>query len=388
MLTTQGSGKPRALVVDDDEAVLRLHARILEKAGYDVDTALDGAAAVRALTSSSFDVIFTDIDMPGMTGLELLERVRGFDLDVPVVMITGIPSVDTAINAMEQGALRYFVKPVAPQALVKVAGDAVLLHRIATAKRQALDLAGGVDRFVGDRAGLGASFDRAVDSLYMVFQPIVACSARTVYAYEALLRSREPSLPHPGAVLDAAERLGRVHELGRLIRAKATSAGERLPDGVLLFLNLHPSDLLDEELFRPDSALAALASRVVLEITERASLDGIGDVRSRIASLRKIGFRIAVDDLGAGYAGLTSFTLLDPDIVKLDMALVRDVHKEPKKQSIVRTMVTLCKELGIVVTSEGIEVAEERDELVRAGCDLMQGYLFARPGDAFPVPVF
>jgi sensor c-di-GMP phosphodiesterase-like protein len=100
-----------------------------------------------------------------------------------------------------------------------------------------------------------------------------------------------------------------------------------------------------------------------------------------------IGFRIAVDDLGAGYAGLTSFTLLEPDIVKLDMALVRDVHREPKKRTLVKTMITMCKELGIVVTSEGIEVPEERDELARAGCDLMQGYLFAKPGDAFPVPV-
>jgi EAL domain-containing protein (putative c-di-GMP-specific phosphodiesterase class I) len=107
-----------------------------------------------------------------------------------------------------------------------------------------------------------------------------------------------------------------------------------------------------------------------------------------MAALRAIGFRIAVDDLGAGYAGLTSFTLLEPDVVKLDMALVRDIHKEPKKLAVVKTMITLCKELGIVVTSEGIEVPEERDELARAGCDLMQGYLFAKPGDAFPTPVF
>jgi len=67
---------------------------------------------------------------------------------------------------------------------------------------------------------------------------------------------------------------------------------------------------------------------------------------------------------------------------------VRDIHKEPKKLAVVRTMITLCKELGIVVTSEGIEVAGERDELQRAGCDLMQGYLFAKPGDAFPIPAF
>jgi EAL domain-containing protein (putative c-di-GMP-specific phosphodiesterase class I) len=70
------------------------------------------------------------------------------------------------------------------------------------------------------------------------------------------------------------------------------------------------------------------------------------------------------------------------------MALVRDLHREPTKQTLVRTMISMCKELGVVVTGEGIETLEERDELARAGCDLMQGYLFARPGDAFPTPGF
>lgn len=379
---------PLALVVDDDDALLRAHARVLTSAGYRVETAPDGLAAAQALERSSFEVILSDIDMPGMNGIQLLERVRAHDLDVPVVLITGSPSVETAIRAMEQGALRYLVKPVEVQALIKVANDAVRLHRIAKAKRQALDLAGGVDRFVGDRAGLAASFERAIASLHIAYQPIVAWSTRAIYAYEALLRSREPSLPHPGAVLDAAERLDRVHDLGRLIRAKAIEPHKMLPDGVLLFLNLHPADLLDEDLFLPTGALALLAKRVVLEITERASLEGIRDVRSRIASLRKLGFRIAVDDLGAGYAGLTSFTLLEPDIVKLDMALVRNIHQEPKKQTVVRTMITMCRELGIVVTAEGIETPEERDELAIAGCDLMQGYLFAKPAAAFPNPSF
>jgi EAL domain-containing protein (putative c-di-GMP-specific phosphodiesterase class I) len=379
---------PRALVVDDDEALLRIHARALAAKGYRVETAPDGNAAVKALEEHTFDVILSDIDMPGMSGIGLLQRVRAHDLDVPVVIITGAPSVDTAMAAMEHGALRYLVKPVELAVLVKVTGDAVRLHRIAKAKRQALDLAGGVDRFVGDRAGLLASFERTLESLYIAYQPIVSWSKRTVFAYEALLRSREPSLPHPGAVLDAAERLGRVHELGRRIRARAVEPLGTLPEDVVLFLNLHPSDLLDEELFATDTPLARVANRVVLEMTERASLDGIKDVQARVTSLRELGFRIAIDDLGSGYAGLTSFALLEPNVVKLDMALVRNLHKEPTKQTLVRTMISMSGELGIIVTGEGIETPEERDELARAGCDLMQGYLFAKPGDPFAIPSF
>ncbi len=378
----------RVLVVDDEEAVLRVHARVLSKAGYQVETAADGHAAERVLDKVSFDVIVSDIDMPGMNGIALLERVRRRDLDVSVVFVTGSPSAETAIKAMEHGALRYLVKPVETAELVKTVGDAVRLHRLARAKRQALEIAGGPDRFMGDQAGLVASFDRAVDSLHIAYQPIVSWSKRSVFAYEALLRCREPSLPHPGAVLDAAERLGRVHELGRTIRARAIEPLAQLPEDVILFLNLHPSDLLDPQLFVADGPLAAVAPRIVLEITERATLHGMNDVRSRVASLRKLGFRIAIDDLGAGYAGLTSFTLLEPDIVKLDMALVRDLDREPRKQTLVRTMISMCKELGITVTSEGIETPAERDELARGGCDLMQGYLFAKPGDAFPTSSF
>jgi EAL domain-containing protein (putative c-di-GMP-specific phosphodiesterase class I) len=378
----------RVLVVDDEEALLRAHVRVLSKAGYQVETAVDGHAAERVLDKVSFDVIVSDIDMPGMNGIALLDRVRRRDLDVSVVFVTGSPSVETAIKAMEHGALRYLVKPVEPAELVKTVGDAVRLHRLARAKRQALEIAGGPDRFMGDQAGLVASFDRALDSLHIAYQPIVSWSKRSVFAYEALLRCREPSLPHPGAVLDAAERLGRVHELGRTIRARAIEPLAQLPEDVILFLNLHPSDLLDPQLFVADGPLAAVAPRIVLEITERATLHGMNDVRSRVASLRKLGFRIAIDDLGAGYAGLTSFTLLEPDIVKLDMALVRDLDREPRKQTLVRTMISMCKELGITVTSEGIETPAERDELARGGCDLMQGYLFAKPGDAFPASSF
>lgn len=387
-MTAEQSTGPRALVVDDEEALVRVHARTLSKEGYRVEAAADGDAALRAISQTSFDVILTDIDMPGINGLTLLERIRAHDLDVPVVMITGNPLLDTAMKAMEHGAFRYLTKPVQHDILVNVANDAVRLHNLAKAKRAALNLAGGVDRLIGDQAGLVASFGRALDTLYMAYQPIVSWSDKTVFAYEALLRSRESTLPHPGIILDAAERLGKVHDLGRRVRAKAIEPLLTFPPETLLFVNLHPDDLLDETLLATDAPLSAVANRIVLEITERASLHKVRDVQARIASLRKLGFRIAVDDLGAGYAGLTSFTLLQPDIVKLDMALVRDLHRDPTKQTLVRTMVSMCKELGIIVTSEGIETPEERDELVRAGCDLMQGYLFAKPSDPFPTPRF
>lgn len=374
----------RLLLVDDDPALLRAFARMLSADGYAVDTRADGEAAVEAVRQSRYDAIVSDIDMPRLDGVAMLERIRAHDLDVPVVLVTGNPTLDTAMAAVEHGALRYVPKPVEGDKLRRIVRDAVRLHRLARAKREALELVGSEDNFAGDRAGLTASFGRALDTLWMAYQPIVSWSRREVFGYEALLRSREQSLPHPGAVLDAAERLDRVHELGRIIRGRAAEPVARMPEGAMLFVNLHARDLLDDHLFDRTTPLANVAGRVVLEITERASLHHVRDVVARIARLRDMGFRIAVDDLGAGYAGLTSFAQLEPEVVKLDMSLVRGVHGQPTKLTLVRTMIAMCRELGMQVVAEGIETTEERDAIVDAGCDLMQGYLFAKPGPAFP----
>ena len=144
------------------------------------------------------------------------------------------------------------------------------------------------------------------------------------------------------------------------------------------------TDLTDPALSDPESPLSKIAHRVVLEITERSSLDEVRDARRRVAALREMGFRIAVDDLGAGYAGLSSFTLLEPEIVKLDMSLVRDIHVTSTKQKVVRSMTALSKDMGMIVVAEGVETTEERDCLLDLGIDLLQGFLFAKPGPPFP----
>jgi EAL domain-containing protein (putative c-di-GMP-specific phosphodiesterase class I) len=215
-------------------------------------------------------------------------------------------------------------------------------------------------------------------------QPIVSWSRKEVFGYEALVRCGEPTLPNPGALLSAAERLGATAELGRAIRAQAARIAAELPVGCALFVNLHARDLVDDTLYAKTSELTLVADRVVLEITERASLDDLADLSGRAAELRRLGFRIAVDDLGAGYAGLTSFARLEPEVAKLDMSLVRGVHAEVTKQRLIRSVASLCAEMKIQVIAEGVETQAERDTLLGLGCDLLQGYLFARPERTLP----
>jgi EAL domain-containing protein (putative c-di-GMP-specific phosphodiesterase class I) len=250
---------------------------------------------------------------------------------------------------------------------------------MAKIKREALEMFRLEGKHLGDRASLEARLGRAMETLWIAYQPIISWSRRTTFAYEALVRNEEPTLRSPPDLFEAAERLGRLQELGRAVRDHVARTLDEQPMNALLFINLHAMELDDDSLISASAPLSRHASRVVLEVTERAPLEQIRDVTARVAQLRGLGYRIAVDDLGAGYAGLTSFAHLEPEVVKVDMSLIRGIDRSPMKQKLLRSIVTLCRELGIEIIAEGVETVDERDALVALGADLCQGYLFARP---------
>jgi EAL domain-containing protein (putative c-di-GMP-specific phosphodiesterase class I) len=383
-----GGGR-RVLVVEDDRSLREAYADILLDAGFDVVTASDVAGALSALEAEPVDVVVSDVLMPGGTGVDLLRAVRERDLDVPVVLVTGSPSVETAVQAVEMGALHYMLKPVGSPELVRAIANAARLRRLASVKREALRYLGRTDALMGDRAGLEAVFGRAVDALYMAYQPIVRTRDGSVFAWEALLRTREPAVAGPVQFFDMAEKLGRVKELGRAVRARVARTASRTR-GVMFFVNLHADEFLDEALYDGSAPLSALAPEIALEITERSPIDSVPDLRARRQSLRELGFRLAVDDLGSGYAGLTAFASLEPDFVKLDRGLVAAIDREPIKRRIVASIASVSRDLGIAVVAEGIETESERREMADMGCDLMQGFFFRRPDelkgqDFFPV---
>jgi EAL domain-containing protein (putative c-di-GMP-specific phosphodiesterase class I) len=376
----------RLLLVDDDADVLRAYARTLECHDVAVDTVSCGKEAAARVKSRSYDAIVCDLRMPDITGIEFLRTLRAQDADVPVILITAQPDLESAISAVEYGAFRYLVKPIAAKDLLETTMRAARLHKMARLKREAVELPGNDGRRLVEHAAMEGRFAGGVNLMWMAFQPIVSWHDRRVFGFEALLRSDEPLMRNPAEILDAAERLGRVHELGRAVRARIAAAVPDAPEDATIFVNLHSSDLNDEQLYEQDAPLSRFAPRVVFEVTERASLYGVKDVAQCVAKLKGMGFRIAIDDLGAGYAGLTSFTQLEPEMVKLDMSLVRGIDTDARRQSIVRSMTKLCDELGICVVAEGVETEGERDRVATIGCDLLQGYVFARPERGFSLP--
>lgn len=374
----------RVLVVDDEPVIRTMCRAVLVREGWEVELACDGREGVDKVRAAggNLDCVVSDINMPELDGHGFLREVREIDADLPVLLMTADPKLDGAVRAIDEGAVSYLAKPFAPEQFAAVVARAARRHGLARMQRRANAFA-TAGHHGDDVAALSARFARALEQTWMAYQPIVDRATGEVRAYEALLRTDETSMQRPDVFIGVAERLDRVIELGRAVRKAVAVDASQLPEGVRLFVNLHPLELTDEQLFSADNPLAAMASRVVIELTERVALDTLVDTPRRCAMLRRMGFAIAIDDLGAGYAGLGSLAAIEPEVVKLDMGLVRGITTNPKKQRIVHATATLCRELGSEVVAEGVENVAERDAL-GSHVDMLQGYLYARPGRAFP----
>ena len=198
------------VVVDDEPMILRSLCHMLSASSYAILPCLNPHEAIRHICNDNVQVVISDVSMPEMSGIELLRTIREHDPDLPVVLVTGVPQHGTAADAIEFGAFKYLVKPVDPALLLQTVERAVRLYRLAQAKRQALTLFGD-PRVEAERAKLEATFARAINRMWMAFQPIVRASDHSVYGYEALLRSYEHAMPGPEPLLQAAERLGNLN---------------------------------------------------------------------------------------------------------------------------------------------------------------------------------
>jgi len=379
------SWRGRVLLVDDDAHLLHAWRRTLRAAGFAVEILEDSLALPALLRGEAFEAVITDIRMSGLDGFAVLRAVRDAAPEVPVVLATGSADLRSAIQAVEAGAFRYLQKPVGAKELADTVGEAVRMHRISRAREEAFRVVGeeAVQARARARLELSELFDRALELRYMAYQPMCDRRSGEPWAYEALLRTEEPRLARPMDFLAAAEDLDRLVDIGRAVRNDVSFALAQVPEGRSLFVNLHPVDLEDEDLYDPAAPLSRVAPRVVLEITERASLSDVPELASRLARLRALGFRIAVDDLGAGFAGLASFARLRPEVVKIDMSLVRGVETDPVRRKLVGSITRASHDLGILVVAEGIESEAEREALAVLEVDLLQGYLLGRPARAF-----
>jgi EAL domain-containing protein (putative c-di-GMP-specific phosphodiesterase class I) len=223
------------------------------------------------------------------------------------------------------------------------------------------------------------------------FQPIVDVCSETVYSYEALVRGTNGE--SAGWVLDHVRDENR-YRFDQDCRVAAIALAARLGMQTNLNINFMPNAVYrPENCIRTTFAAAAKYSfpieRIVFEVVENDPLADSSRLVDIMREYQRFGFLTAIDDFGAGYRDLELLAQFRPDVLKIDMALVRDIGQRKPLQAIVHGIVLTCRELGVRVLGEGVETLAEYAWLRDAGIDLFQGYLFGRPGfESLPEPDF
>ncbi|MBC8067691.1 MAG: EAL domain-containing protein [Deltaproteobacteria bacterium] len=362
------------LVVDDDERVRRALAMMLHADGHEVIAVDNGHTALETARERLFDVALVDHRMGDLDGIAVLQRLREIQPMCTRVLLTGSLDLDTALDAVNLGSATHVLeKPIGIDALSWV------IRSTLQERQRMLEAYHDLQRVHRSAGRMRLLTLLGSEDLKLALQPIVRGDGAVV-AYEALLRSADPVLSGPLSVLRAAEEHGLIDRLAEAVAQRATAILDRLPLEHRLFVNLHPEELRDSDAL--DERLRLMqrhASRVVLEITERSSLaDAVGWERS-IETISRRGFTIAVDDLGSGYSSLSVLAELQPRYIKIDMSIVRDIDKVPRKQRLFDLLCRFADATDALVVAEGIETAAESETVQRCGAHLLQGYLYARP---------
>jgi EAL domain-containing protein (putative c-di-GMP-specific phosphodiesterase class I) len=224
------------------------------------------------------------------------------------------------------------------------------------------------------------------------YQPVVAFDASRITAFEVLARWKSDRLGWvaPDQFVPIVEKLGLISDLGDNLLQQACLDARQWPPHIMLALNISATQLSDPSLGTRILSILGTADfkphRLELEITETALVERMEIAQKVIGQLRSAGVRIALDDFGTGYATLGQLLSFRFDRIKIDSRFVKKLHKDNNSLIIVRAILGLANELGLAVTAEGIENAEQLTTLKANGCREGQGYLFAGPVAAGDVP--
>jgi len=388
LLSTFGAAEPIRVLLADDEAGLRLaltellsHVERLELIG----TAADAEEAIRIAAADQPDVALVDVRMPEGGGPA---AARGISRVSPRTRVIALSAYEDRANVLEMlraGAVGYLVKSTAADELVDgiqrvaeggtslsaevmsgvVAELATQLRREEIEREVDEGIRGDIERFV---SGHG---------VWMVFHEIVDLVTRERIGVEALARfgsipARPPDLWFADAT---ALELGMQLELRAL--KEALQALPRLQDGTFLSVNCsHHAAVVPEVADRLDG----VEDRVVLEITEHEAIEDYGALAETLAPLRARGLRVAVDDVGAGYASLRHALQLAPDMVKMDLSLTRDIDRDAGRRALASALISFAQETSMTIVAEGIETAAELETLLSLGVRYGQGFYLSRPG--------
>ncbi|WP_338033228.1 bifunctional diguanylate cyclase/phosphodiesterase [Desulfobulbus alkaliphilus] len=231
------------------------------------------------------------------------------------------------------------------------------------------------------------------ENIKALFQPIIHLQTRQIYGYEGLIRGPVNTILHaPTRLFEAATSAGRLAELDLLCRRVVIKRFAQLGLSGRLFINVDPSSLAHET-FREGVTLELIEqaginpSQVIIELTETRPVEDVQLMRQAMIHYRKMGFRVALDDLGAGYSGLKLWSEIRPDIVKIDRHFIQGIDEDRTKQQFVIAILKTATALGARVITEGVETEREYATLRKIGVEMVQGYYFCRPVEVPPTAI-
>lgn len=385
--TPGGTDTIRVIVADDDESIriwLRHLIEITEGLEL-VGEARDTAAAVEIARTAQPDVAVVDVRMPGGGGPEGAQLIQMFSSETRVLAFSSYDMTPQVLAMIEAGASGY---------VVKSGNDGEILTAIRTVADGGVYLSSGIDTRVMNhlRESLVASGQRMLQrsrvvgliedvlarrAIAMHYQPIVDLATSQVVGYEALARIDSERRQPPNLWFDDAAAVGRLAELEHLAITTAIEGLDRLEPADFLAVNISPLTASGPVL--EDALGSAPLHRIVLEITEHAAVVDYAQLTQSLQPLRDRGLRIAIDDVGAGYASMAHVLHLSPEVIKLDRSFTAGIDLHANRQSLVGTMRSFATQTGSVLLAEGIETVEELQTMGSLGVGLGQGYLLGHP---------
>lgn len=380
----------RVLVVDDTAADATLAARILTRAGLaDVTTLNDPRLVAETLDVLDPDLVLLDLRMPQMSGFEVLDVIRRFAAAsyLPVIVVSVDDSAESLQKAFHTGASDYVQKPFNPTELA-LRVRTLLQNRLAylELRRSRALLRARLHAFEPDLTDSGLTTDevrqaiRGVidsDTLRIAVQPVVDMRDGHRAGGEALSRFPDTTLGGPAGWFAAALEVDLLEELELHALRKTVDALPTQPPGSRLAVNLSPLALARSEDLLASADLPW--DRLTLELTEHVPIEDYDALTRVLARLRDAGALVSVDDTGAGFASLRHILELSPDVIKIDIGIIRGVNADPSRQALVEMLVGFTERTGARLVAEGVETEEERDALLTLGVTYGQGRLFGWP---------
>ena len=383
--------EPIRVLIADDEPTLRVAlAELLahEDGLVLVGEAGDADQAIELAVSRRPDVAILDVSMPAGGGARAAREIIRVSPDTRVIALSAFEDRPTVLEMLRAGAVGYLVKGTGVDDIVGsiskvIEGGASLspevidgiVHELSSQlRREEIEL-GAIDARRGE---IGRFLSG--EGVTMVFQSIVDLRTREVVGVEALSRFHTLPLRPPNEWFAEAVELELGIQLELTTVRRAMAALPLIPPGAYLSVNCSHRAAMSPDM---RAQLATAAHRMVVEITEHEAVEDYPALAATLQELGAIGVRIAIDDAGAGFASLRHTVRLHPDIVKIDISLVRGIDADHAKRAMASALISFAEEMRMAIVAEGIETQAELDTLVALGAPFGQGFLLAEPA---PLP--